>query len=132
MSLVMRRSFPRRYPHFEQAATGSPVPAQLPRGALVLGGPAGPVSRGKGSDLTYNGMDPSDRSTWVRPYRPVAGMIAYLNFDPFTQDAGKPMHTATQLRPNGRAGARALDGTGKRKRGRAGRAKPNTEGGQTR
>ena len=31
--------------------------------------------------LVFAGMDPSDPSTYVRPWRPVPGMIARLNFD---------------------------------------------------
>lgn len=65
----------------------SVVPAvPLIRGGAVrlveLGQPAGPVSSATG-DLTYNGMDPSDPTTYVRPYSPRPGMIDYLNFDPF-------------------------------------------------
>jgi hypothetical protein len=65
----------------------SVVPAgQLIRGGglrmVQLGGPAGPVSSAAG-DLAYTGMDPSDPSTYVRPYAPQAGMIDRLNFDPF-------------------------------------------------
>lgn len=30
---------------------------------------------------TFMGMDPSDPLTWVRPWSPQPGMIAYLNFD---------------------------------------------------
>jgi hypothetical protein len=28
----------------------------------------------------YLGMDPSDSSTWPRPFTPTGGMISYLNF----------------------------------------------------
>jgi len=34
-----------------------------------------------GSDLPFYGMDPSDPVTYVRPYNPVPGMVARLNFD---------------------------------------------------
>jgi hypothetical protein len=30
-------------------------------------------------------MDPSDPTTWVRPYNPQPGMVAQLNFDPFRE-----------------------------------------------
>jgi hypothetical protein len=29
----------------------------------------------------FKGMDPSDPTTYVRPWRPAPGMVAYLNFD---------------------------------------------------
>jgi hypothetical protein len=32
----------------------------------------------------YLGMDPSDPSTWPRPFVPTAGMISYLNFGAVT------------------------------------------------
>src|SRR5215469_2834927 len=42
------------------------------------GGPVGPMPNG----TSYNGLDPSDPTTWaVRQYNPVAGMIGGLNFD---------------------------------------------------
>lgn len=31
--------------------------------------------------MPYAGMDPSDQLTWVRPWNPQPGMIAYLNFN---------------------------------------------------
>jgi hypothetical protein len=43
-------------------------------------GPAGPVGPTPGG-LSYNGMDPSDPTTYVRQYNPQPGMIARLNFD---------------------------------------------------
>jgi hypothetical protein len=54
---------------------GGALTLQIPRG------PAGPVGPIPGTDLPYYGMDPSDPKTYVRPYRPAAGMIGYLNFD---------------------------------------------------
>lgn len=51
-------------------------------GALaVIPGPGGPVGPVPGTDLSHNGMDPSDPVTWTRPYVPMAGMVARLNFD---------------------------------------------------
>ena len=51
-------------------------------GALtIVGGPAGPVGPVPGTDLGFQGMDPSNPLTWVRPYNPVPGMISFLNFD---------------------------------------------------
>jgi hypothetical protein len=68
----------------------------LPGGAVALvplGQPAGVVSQ-PGSDHPFQGMDPSDPKTYVRPYRPAPGMIAYLNFDGaqpnVTQTTGGP------------------------------------------
>lgn len=51
-----------------------------PRMSVELGQPAGPVTQ-PGGDHPYQGMDPSDPNTYVRPYRPARGMIAWLNFD---------------------------------------------------
>lgn len=49
-------------------------------GAVTLntGGNAG-MRRGN-TGYGYLGMDPSDSSTWPRPFVPTAGMISYLNF----------------------------------------------------
>jgi hypothetical protein len=46
-----------------------------------LYGPAGLVGPAGSTDHPFCGMDPSDPVTYVRPYRPAAGMIALLNFD---------------------------------------------------
>lgn len=59
------------------------------RGMIRLGGvrlltprgPAGPVGPIPGTDLPYQGMDPSDPKTYIRPYNPQPGMISYLNRD---------------------------------------------------
>lgn len=37
------------------------------------------ISRGN-SGYGYLGMDPSDATTWPRPFNPAPGMIAYLNW----------------------------------------------------
>jgi hypothetical protein len=71
--------------------------APLLRGGAValvqLGAPAGVVSQ-PGSDHPYQGMDPSDPTTYVRRYNPAPGMIGYLNFDGanpnVTQTTGGP------------------------------------------
>jgi hypothetical protein len=39
----------------------------------------------------YLGMDPSAPTTWVRPWNPQPGMIAFLNFDGAKQQADTPM-----------------------------------------
>ncbi len=44
---------------------------------LAAGGPTG--SRLGNTGYGYLGMDPSDSSTWPRPFTPTAGMISYLN-----------------------------------------------------
>jgi hypothetical protein len=49
-------------------------------GAVILtaGGRTG-MRRGR-TGYGYLGMDPSDPSTWPRPFVPTTGMISYLNF----------------------------------------------------
>lgn len=49
-------------------------------GAVILtaGGRTG-MARGR-TGYGYLGMDPSDPSTWPRPFVPTSGMISYLNF----------------------------------------------------
>jgi len=47
-----------------------------PGGALVVS----PLPVGQGGE-PFNGMDPSNPVSWVRPWNPQPGMIAYLNFD---------------------------------------------------
>lgn len=38
----------------------------------------------------YNGMDPSNPVSWVRPWNPAPGMIGYLNFDGAKAQATAP------------------------------------------
>lgn len=94
----MSREFPRRYHCYEPWGHSTPIGGAGIRmgGAVALaamGGPAGLVSQ-PGSDHPYQGMDPSDPATFVRPYNPAPGMIAYLNFDGaqpnVTQTTGGP------------------------------------------
>lgn len=40
-----------------------------------------PLPNAVPGQLPYTGLDPSDSTTWVRPYNPQPGMIAYLNFN---------------------------------------------------
>jgi hypothetical protein len=108
MGMVMRRSFIRPYGHWDPHVSITPAGYPLHNGALVLGGPAGPVSRG-GTDLTYNGMDPSDPRTWVRPYNPQPGMVALMNFDPFLSERKYESSTGTSLAKQARPQRRALD-----------------------
>lgn len=48
-------------------------------GAVVLHNAAWTGSRVGNTGYGYLGMDPSDPSTWPRPFVPTAGMISYLN-----------------------------------------------------
>lgn len=48
-------------------------------GAPRITGPL-PVASADGRQ-PFAGMDPSSETTWVRPFRPQPGMIAYLNYD---------------------------------------------------
>jgi hypothetical protein len=34
-------------------------------------------------------MDPTDRSTWVRPWNPAPGMIGWLNYDGAAANPGQ-------------------------------------------
>lgn len=64
------------HPGSEVSYGGHPRPCS--GGAPAITGPL-PVSiPGR---QPFAGMDPSNQSTWVRPWRPQAGMIAYLNYD---------------------------------------------------
>jgi hypothetical protein len=92
------RDFPARYHPWEPYGHSMPIGGAGVRmgGAVALvqlGGPAGLVSQ-PGTDHPYQGMDPSDPSTFVRRYNPAPGMIAYLNFDGaqpnVTQTTGGP------------------------------------------
>lgn len=42
------------------------------------------------SGPTYNGMDPSDPATYMRPWNPQPGMVARLNFDGAARQAETP------------------------------------------
>jgi|SRR5580658_3196773 hypothetical protein len=113
MGLVMQRSFGRNTHPFEPTpwVTGS-CGHPLGFGAVGLAGPVSNI----GNDRTNNGMDPSDPSSWVRPYNPQPGMCAQFNFDPFLGGEPPRMNTATGLTVNMRPGRRAVDGKRKRKR----------------
>lgn len=50
----------------------------------IAGGPAAvmmPLPALGTAGGTFNGMDPSDPRTYVRPWNPQPGMISYLNWD---------------------------------------------------
>lgn len=81
---VMRRPVTRTYGRWHPHVHLCPAGGIFRSGALTLvplGGPAGPVGPAGATDHPYAGMDPSDSSTWTRPYAPQAGMIAWLNYD---------------------------------------------------
>ena len=80
----MRRSFPRRWSQWHPHVCGTRNGSLVRGGAMsqvAMYGPAGLVGPVGSTDQPYTGMDPSDAVTWVRPYNPQPGMIAYLNFD---------------------------------------------------
>jgi hypothetical protein len=57
------------------SGAGRPLAAGLPSCAI-------PAATQKGAGgWVFAGMDPTDMSTYVRPWNPQPGMIAYLNFD---------------------------------------------------
>jgi hypothetical protein len=86
VSVAIRRPLSRRW---RMGRDGSPW-VELPPGprmtlgpsaaVVPLGGPAGPAGP-TANGRSYNGMDPSDPTTYVRPYNPQPGMIGRLNFD---------------------------------------------------
>lgn len=51
----------------------------LEGGAVALNTAGWVGIRRSGTGYGYLGMDPSDPQSWPRPFRPAAGMIAYLN-----------------------------------------------------
>lgn len=57
-----------------------------PGGGLMGGGAVTLTTRGPAGSAVgntgygYLGMDPSDPTTWPRPFNPAPGMIAYLNY----------------------------------------------------
>jgi hypothetical protein len=80
----MVRSWSTWHPHGWVVPSG----ARLGGGAVTMtglyggspgAGPVGPVPGSGG--LSFNGMDPSDPTSYVRPYNPQPGMIALLNYD---------------------------------------------------
>jgi hypothetical protein len=88
MAIAIRRPLRRTWPIGHAAPWIVPTSGlrQILGGGLTMaplgcGGPAGPVGPFPGTDRGYQGMDPSDPATYVRPYRPQPGMIAYLNYD---------------------------------------------------
>jgi hypothetical protein len=86
-----------RYDRWHPYASGYDLGPEIRSGGAValvqLGAPAGVVTQ-PGSDHPYQGMDPSDPTTYVRRYNPAPGMIAYLNFD-----GAQPNATQTVANP---------------------------------
>lgn len=66
------RGYGHRHPHVCLTDTG-----ELTRGGTVGLAPMAATDAGP----AYKGMDPSDPSTWVRPWNPQPGMISRLNYD---------------------------------------------------
>ena len=58
--------------------TGGALTMSALTGSNPAAGPVGPIP---GTDKPFMGMDPSDPTTYVRPYQPAAGMVARLNYD---------------------------------------------------
>jgi len=56
-------------------------------GALVMA----PLPAGTAAGQPFLGMDPSAPSTYVRPWNPQPGMIAFLNFDGAAAQGNTPM-----------------------------------------
>jgi hypothetical protein len=87
----MTRPLRRTYHPWHQHAHGSPL--GLLRGGVTQfsrgSGPAGPVGPVGSTDRPYVGMDPTDRSTWVRPWNPAPGMIGWLNYDGAAANPGQ-------------------------------------------
>jgi len=106
VGVVMQRAFMRRGGYWSHCGVHRATWQSYPFGGAL--GLAGPVSRANG-DLTYNGMDPSDPRTWVRPYNPQPGMCALFNFDPFLNGAEPQFNTATGLASNARPRRNAVD-----------------------
>lgn len=86
------RPFPRRYHTVHQTVHITSGGRPAAGGALVMS----PLPVGVNGQ-PYNGMDPSNPVSWVRPWNPAPGMIAYLNFDGARQQGSTP--TGTQRGP---------------------------------
>jgi hypothetical protein len=86
--LASTRHFPMAYSQSHQHVTVSDSfrARPLPGGSLVLW----PMPVGLGGQ-PFLGMDPSDPTTWVRPYNPQPGMVERLNFDGAKHQAMTPM-----------------------------------------
>lgn len=78
--IASTRHFPMPGPEFSLS-----WPRPLPGGALVMA----PLPVGLNGQ-PYNGMDPSAPGTWVRPWNPQPGMVAFLNFDGAKAQADTP------------------------------------------
>lgn len=76
-------TYSQRHPHvtvsaaFDGHPVGQGVPVMNPMPVRLNGQP-------------YNGMDPSNPVSWVRPWNPAPGMISYLNFDGARAQASAP------------------------------------------
>lgn len=75
------RTTPGWHPHVESTAHDGDFQRGGAPMLAPLYGPAGLVGPVGATDHPYQGMDPSDPVTHVRPYNPQPGMIGWLNFD---------------------------------------------------
>lgn len=75
------RPFRRTWSETEPVTAGMPGDGTRPLAGGALTMPPWFRPQGVAGGLVFAGMDPSDPSTYVRPWRPVAGMVARLNFD---------------------------------------------------
>jgi hypothetical protein len=108
VTVQISRSFPLTYARWHPVVSEVPkAPGIRSGGSVVLAGvgvrhPTGKVTQA-GTDHPYQGMDPSVPLTYVRPYRPAAGMIAYLNYDGAmpnkTQTVANPPRSWAEKRP---------------------------------
>jgi hypothetical protein len=81
---MIRRPMGRTCDQWHQHVWATDGGEMIRGGALTLAplyGPAGLVGPVGSTDHPFQGMDPSDPVTWVRPYAPQPGMISYLNRD---------------------------------------------------
>lgn len=62
----------------------------------------GPLPVAVPGQMPYTGMDPSDQQTWVRPFRPQPGMIAWLNFNGAAVQDRQPTGGVQRGRQRGR------------------------------
>jgi hypothetical protein len=74
----------------------------LPGGAPALTAPL--PANVAGTDMPFAGMDPSNPLTYVRPWNPRPGMIAYLNYDGAQAQASQPTGGLQRGRQQRRAG----------------------------
>lgn len=75
------RPFRRTWSETSPVLAGMPGDGTRPLAGGTVAMPSWFKPQGVPGGLVYAGMDPSDPSTYVRPWRPVPGMVARFNFD---------------------------------------------------